>query len=192
MAVIGYMSESANGVALVVGGSAAERERWTEALDEHARVDADAVADGATALDRIHRDVQALLVHRELPDFEASELLSRVREQGVAVRAALLSPESPTEEVVTLGFDAWLRLPVESELLARTVDGLLACRAYDRAIAELYELATEQAQDEMDRAARDRVEAAREEADAALEAIDPIDRKALLANNPSALGERRD
>lgn len=186
------MSESANGVALVVGGSVAERERWTEALDEHARVDADAVADGATALDRIHRDVQALLVHRELPDFEASELLSRVREQGVAVRAALLSPESPTEEVVTLGFDAWLRLPVESELLARTVDGLLACRAYDRAIAELYELATEQAQDEMDRAARDRVEAAREEADAALEAIDPIDRKALLANNPSALGERRD
>lgn len=186
------MSESAHGAALVVGGSAAERERWAGALAEHARVDADAVADGATVLDRIHRDVEALLVHRELPEYEAPELLARIRERGFAVRAALLSPEAPTDDIVALGFDAWLRLPVEPELLAGTVDGLLACRAYDRAIADLYELAAAQAQDEADQTARDRVEAARKEADAALEAIGTIDRKALLANSPSARGARRD
>jgi hypothetical protein len=49
-AVVGDMSKSARGVAFLVGGSAAERERWTGALAEHARVDADAVVDVARTL----------------------------------------------------------------------------------------------------------------------------------------------
>lgn len=174
---------------LVVGGSTAQRERWTGALAEHARVDADDVGDGSAALGRLDAGVEAVLVHRDLPEYGAPELLSRLREQGTPVRAALLSTTAPEADTVALGFDAWLRLPVEPELLAQTVEGLLACRAYDRAIAELYEIASEQARNGENRAARDRVETARREADAALEAVDPIDRKALLANSPAAFDD---
>jgi len=174
------MSGSAPDTTLVVGGSAAERERWTGML---ADVDG-AVADGAAALDRFAPDIEALLVHRGLPERTAPALVSAARERGFAFRAALLTPEAPTADIVALGFDAWLLTPVDSELLARTAEGLLACRDYDRAISALYEVASEGADGGTD-AAREQVEAARERADAALQAID---RRALLANNHSVVG----
>jgi hypothetical protein len=180
------MSGSAPDTTLVVGGSAAERECWTGMLADVDGADAGAVADGAAALDRFAPDVEALLVHRELPERTAPALVSTARERGFAFRTALLTPEAPTADIVALGFDAWLLTPVDSELLARTAEGLLACRDYDRAISALYEVASEGADGGTD-AAREQVEAARERADAALQAIETIDRRALLANNHSVV-----
>ncbi|MFB6205615.1 MAG: hypothetical protein ABEJ05_03680 [Haloglomus sp.] len=178
------MSQSARSEALVVGGSRAEQERWTEALVPLVRPTA--VADGAAALERIDSEVDVLLVHRDLPDQAASDLVVRAREQGYTFRAALLAETTPEEDVVEQGFDTWLLTPVEEELLTRTVEGLLACRRYDRAISNLYTLASEQATEGTDTmTGRERVEAARAEADAALEAVDTIDREALLANSPA-------
>jgi hypothetical protein len=176
------MSESARGAALVVGGSSAERDRWQAALAGH--LCTDAARDAAGALDQIGPATEILLVHRELPDESAAGVVAAARDDGATVRAALLTPVTPEGNVVALGFDAWLRTPVDAELLARTVEGLLACRAYDRAIADLYELATETAG--TGDSPRGRVEAARAEADAALAAVETIDREALLANSPAA------
>jgi len=182
-----YMSGPGPDTMLVVGGSAAERERWTGMLADVDGADAEVVTDGAAALDRLAPDVEALLVHRELPERTAPALVSAARERGIAFRAALLAPEAPTTDIVALGFDAWLLTPVDPELLARTAEGLLACRAYDRAISALYEVASEGADEGTD-TAREQVETARERADAALQAIETIDRRALLANNHTVVG----
>lgn len=178
------MSQSARESALVVGGSEAEREGWTEALT--GVVTPVAAVDGADALARLDPGTEVLFVHRDLPDQEAPALVAAARERGVTFRAALLTPEAPETDVVADGFDAWLSTPVEAELLVRTVEGLLACRRYDRAIADLYLLASEQAADGDDTmGTRERIETARAEADAALGAIETIDRRALLANSPA-------
>ncbi len=188
MPVVERMSESACGAALVVGGSERERERWRTALVD--LVSTEAVADGAEALTCIDEGVEVLVVHRDLPDREASELIATVRDRGFSVRAVLLSPERPEGDVVAQGFDAWLQTPVEADLLVRTVEGLLACRRYDRAIADLYELASEHAGREADTlTVRERIHEARSEADAALAAVETIDREALLANSPAAFSE---
>ena len=179
------MSESAREGALVVGGSEAERSRWAAALAD--LVDPVAAADGAEALERVGPETEILLVHRDLPERTATELVAAVRERGITVRAALLTPETPETDVVERGFDAWLLTPVEEGLLQQTVEGLLACRRYDRAIADLYALASEQATEEAETMeVRERIEAARTNADAALEAVESIDREALLANSPAA------
>lgn len=185
------MSESAREEALVVGGSEAERSRWTAALAD--LVDPVAVADGTDALERADAGTELLLVHRDLPERTAAELVAAVRERGITVRAALLTPETPETDVVDRGFDAWLLTPVDEGLLQRTVEGLLACRRYDRAIADLYALASERATEEAETMeARERIEAARADADAALEAVESIDREALLANSPAAFSDDHD
>lgn len=180
------MSESARDAALIVGGSDRERERWAGALA--GLVDTvTAVADAADALARFDASVEVALVHRDLPDRDASSFVASARERGHTFRAALLTPERPEGEVVSQGFDAWLLVPVGAETLVRTVEGLLACRRYDRAIADLYELASERAPEGADTmAVRERIHAARDEADAALEAVEAIEREALLANSPAA------
>ncbi|WP_276260321.1 hypothetical protein [Haloglomus litoreum] len=183
------MSKSARGAALVVGGSDAERNRWAEALPDH--VTPVTVADGTEALAQLEPETEVLLVHRDLPDRDAPALVTEARERGATFRAALLSPEAPETDVVAEGFDAWLLVPVEPDLLTRTVEGLLACRRYDRAIGELYDLASERAAAGDDRlGAHERLGTARAEADAALEAIETIDRRALLANSPAAFRDR--
>ncbi len=188
MAVVERMSESARGGVLVVGGSESERERWQMALVD--LVSTDAVADGTEALACIDDGVEVLVVHRGLADQAASELVATVRDREFTVRAALLSPERPEGDVVAQGFDAWLQTPVEADLLVRTVEGLLACRRYDRAVGDLYELASEHAGPEADTlAVRERIHEARAEADAALAAVETIDREALLANSPAAFSE---
>jgi hypothetical protein len=181
------MSKSVRGAALVVGGSDAERDRWVEALAGH--ITPVPVGDGSEALAQLDPETEVLLVHRDLPDRDAPTLLTAARERGYTFRAALLTPEAPETDVVTEGFDAWLLTPVEADLLTRTVEGLLACRRYDRAIAELYDIASEQAAAGDDIGARERFETARAEADAALEAIEAIDRRALLANSPTAFDD---
>lgn len=179
------MSKSARGAALVVGGSDAERSRWAEALT--GLVTPVTAADGTEALAQLDPETEVLLVHRDLADRDAPALVTAARERGGTFRAALLSPEAPETDVVAAGFDAWLLVPVEADLLTRTVEGLLACRRYDRAIAELYNIASEQAAEGGDTlGTREGFETARAEADAALEAIETIDRRALLANSPAA------
>lgn len=184
------MSQSARGSALIVGGPEAERERLAEVIA--GPVAAVAVADGSAALARLEPETEVLLVHRDLPDRDAPALLAAARDRGFTFRAALLTPDPPETDVVTQGFDAWLHVPADEERLTRTVEGLLACRHYDQAIADLYDLASERAADDDDTmATRERIETARAEADAALEAIDTIDREALLANSPSAFRDDR-
>lgn len=179
------MSDSARGSLLVVGGSPSERERWVRTLSDLSSVSD--VADASTGLERLSPSVEVLLVHRDLPDREPSAFLSAVRERGYAVRAALLTPVAPTENIVDRGFDAWLGTPVEEARLRRAVESLFACRAYDRAVADLYRLARRRGTDRRS-VSPEEVEGAREAADEALAAIDTADREALLANSPSAFG----
>lgn len=185
------MSESARDGALVVGGSEAERERWTAAITGLASP-ITAVGDAEAALKLIDPATEVVLVHRDLPERTAADFVAAARERGFTFRAALLTPETPEADVVEQGLDAWLLTPVDEGLLQRTVEGLLACRRYDRAIADLYELASERAAEGTEAmAARERIEAARETADEALEAVETIDREALLANSPAAFGDDR-
>lgn len=177
------MSDSAQGSVLVVGGSTRERERWVRALSE--LTGAVGAADGPAALDRLSDEVEVVLVHRDLSGEEPAAFVSAVRDRGHAVRAALLTPAAPTTDIVEQGFDAWFRTPVDEGRLRRGVESLFACRAYDRAITDLYQLARQRTASEPS-VTPERVQAAREAADEALADIDTADREALLANSPTA------
>jgi CheY-like chemotaxis protein len=180
------MSESARGSALLVGGSEAERDRWVAALAE--TVPTTAVPDGGAALDRLAGDVEVMLVHADLSDPDPPALVAAAREEGHMFRAALVTARAPTEDVVSQGFDAWLLTPVDADQLAETVEGLLACREYDRAVGALYRVATARAEgeDEDEAVTREEIDEARAAADAALAAVETADREALLANSPAS------
>jgi DNA-binding response OmpR family regulator len=129
---------------LAVDDDPALRELFTHWLEAHGCIVSTA-ADGEEALDRLSPDVDVVLLDRRMPGPSGDEVLERVRERGYRCRVAMVTAVEPDVDVVEMGFDSYLRKPVDREDLERTVDRLLERSSYEANQREYFALAEKRA-----------------------------------------------
>lgn len=110
-------------------------------------------ADGEEALERLSPAVDVVLLDRRMPGPSGDEVLERVRERGYRCRVAMVTGVEPDVDVVEMGFDSYLRKPVDREELERTVDRLLERSSYEANQREYFALAEKRATLELHRSA---------------------------------------
>jgi len=95
---------------------------------------------GEQALEAIDESVDVVLLDRRMPDISGDEVLSYVREHGLAVRVAMVTAVEPDFDIIEMAFDDYVVKPVSSEELLDTVDRLLICSEYEARLQEYYSL----------------------------------------------------
>ncbi|MGB9966021.1 response regulator transcription factor [Halobacterium hubeiense] len=101
--------------------------------------------DGEAALDALDEDVDVVLLDRQMPGVSGDDVLETARERGLDCRVAMVTAVEPELDIVDLGFDDYLRKPVDRETLLETVDRLLRRSTYDDAIQEYFAAARKHA-----------------------------------------------
>jgi DNA-binding response OmpR family regulator len=92
---------------------------------------------GSEALEKIDEDVDVVLLDRRMPDLSGDEVLSKIREEGIGCRVAMVTAVDPDFDILDLGFDAYVVKPVSEEDLKDTVDTLLRRATYDDQLRDL-------------------------------------------------------
>ena len=100
---------------------------------------------GEEALEAFDDDVAVALLDRRMPDTSGDEVLDAIRAAGGGCRVAMVTAVEPDYDVLDLGFDDYLRKPVERDQLRGCVERLLALAAYDRELQEYYALLSKRA-----------------------------------------------
>jgi len=101
--------------------------------------------DGTDALDALDADVDVVLLDRQMPDISGDEVLSELRDRGIDCRVAMVTAVEPELDIVDLGFDDYLRKPVDRETLLETVERLLRRSTYDDTVTDFFAAARKQA-----------------------------------------------
>ncbi|MFB6268689.1 MAG: response regulator [Halobacterium sp.] len=101
--------------------------------------------DGESALDALDEDVDVVLLDRQMPGVSGDAVLDAVRERGLDCRVAMVTAVEPELDILDLGFDDYLRKPVDRETLRETVSRLLRRSAYDDAVQEYFAAARKHA-----------------------------------------------
>lgn len=94
--------------------------------------------DGETALEIGGPDVDVVLLDRDMPGMRGAEVLERIRDADYECRVAMVTAEEPDENVVELGYDAYLQKPVSGPELSSTVERLLRLTEYGEAVSEFH------------------------------------------------------
>jgi DNA-binding response OmpR family regulator len=155
---------------------------------------------GSEALEKIDEDVDVVLLDRRMPDLSGDEVLSKIREEGIECRVAMVTAVDPDFDILDLGFDAYVVKPVSEEDLKDTVDTLLRRATYDDQLRDLTAmmskkaaLESEKSEDELAdneeyQRLTDRLEDVRGSLDETLEELDEEDFSAAFY----ALSRRQD
>jgi DNA-binding response OmpR family regulator len=155
---------------------------------------------GSEALEKIDEDVDVVLLDRRMPDLSGDEVLSKIREEGIGCRVAMVTAVDPDFDILDLGFDAYVVKPVSEEDLKDTVDTLLRRATYDDQLRDLTAmmskkaaLESEKSEDELAdneeyQRLTDRLENVRGSLDETLEELDEEDFSAAFY----ALSRRQD
>jgi len=93
---------------------------------------------GEEALSKLDDDVDVVLLDRRMPDLVGDEVLETVRERGLDCRVAMVTAVDADFDIVDMEFDDYVVKPVTGEELLDTVDRLLRCAEYERALREYY------------------------------------------------------
>lgn len=101
--------------------------------------------DGEAALAALDEDVDVVLLDRQMPGVSGDDVLETVRERGLDCRVAMVTAVEPELDIVDLGFDDYLRKPVDRETLRETVDRLLRRSAYDETVQRYFAAARKHA-----------------------------------------------
>lgn len=101
--------------------------------------------DGTDALDALDTSVNVVLLDRQMPDISGDEVLSELRDRGIECRVAMVTAVEPELDIIDLGFDDYLRKPVDRETLLDTVERLLRRSTYDDTVTEFFAAARKQA-----------------------------------------------
>ncbi|WP_336037690.1 response regulator [Halobacterium yunchengense] len=101
--------------------------------------------DGDQALQALDASVDVVLLDRQMPGVSGDDVLETVRERDVDCRVAMVTAVEPELDIVDLGFDDYLRKPVDRETLRATVDRLLRRSTYDDAVREYFSAARKHA-----------------------------------------------
>ncbi|MXR20558.1 response regulator [Halobacterium bonnevillei] len=101
--------------------------------------------DGQEALDALDDSVDVVLLDRQMPGISGDAVLERVRDRDLDCRVAMVTAVEPELDIVDLGFDDYLRKPVDRETLLETVNRLLRRSTYDDAVMEYFAAARKHA-----------------------------------------------
>lgn len=101
--------------------------------------------DGEGALEALDEDVAVVLLDRQMPGISGDAVLETVRDRALDCRVAMVTAVEPELDIIDLGFDDYLRKPVDRETLRETVDRLLRRSAYDDAVQEYFAAARKRA-----------------------------------------------
>jgi DNA-binding response OmpR family regulator len=93
---------------------------------------------GEQALSKLDEAVDVVLLDRRMPDLVGDEVLETVRERGLECRVAMVTAVDADFDIVDMEFDDYVVKPVTGEELLDTVDRLLRCAEYERALREYY------------------------------------------------------
>ena len=95
---------------------------------------------GQEALETIDGSVTIVLLDRRMPGLSGDDVLSRIREDGIDARIAMVTAVDPDFDIIEMPFDDYLTKPVSREDLFETVDRLLTCARYEDHFQRFYAL----------------------------------------------------
>lgn len=101
--------------------------------------------DCETAYELVGETVDVVLLDRQLPDGTGDDVLTHIQESGYDCPVAMVTAVEPEFDIVEMGFDDYLRKPMEREELQNVVERLLAQSEYGEDVQRLYSLATKKA-----------------------------------------------
>ena len=101
--------------------------------------------DGNEGLDALDDSVAVVLLDRMMPGLSGSEVLERIRDEGLDCRVAMVTAVEPDFDILEMGFDAYLSKPVKGKQLEETIKSLLERSEYDSLLQEYYSLVEKQA-----------------------------------------------
>ncbi len=101
--------------------------------------------DGDAALDALDEAVDVVLLDRQMPGVSGDDVLEAIRDRELDCRVAMVTAVEPELDIVDLGFDDYLRKPVDRETLRETVDRLLRRSAYDETVQAYFAAARKHA-----------------------------------------------
>lgn len=99
---------------------------------------------GAEALKQVDA-ADVMLLDRRLPDLRGRQVLTRVRTRDNPLPVAMVTAVEPDHDIVTMGFDTYLRKPVTPEEARSVVRSLLRRATYDMQIREYYSVVSKMA-----------------------------------------------
>ena len=100
---------------------------------------------GSEALDALDPAVDVVLLARQMPDISGDEVLAEVRDRGIDCRVAMVTAVEPDFDIIDLGFDDYLRKPVDRETLLATVERLVRRATYDTTVTDYFATARKHA-----------------------------------------------
>jgi DNA-binding response OmpR family regulator len=99
--------------------------------------------------------VDVFLLDRQMPELAGGEVLERVRERGLDVRAVMVTAVDPDFDILDMPFDDYLVKPVTREEVADAVATMLARASYDETLREHFALAEKKATLEAEKPTRE-------------------------------------
>jgi len=96
--------------------------------------------DGESALASLDRDVDVVLLDRQMPGLSGDAVLERIREEGYDCRVAMVTGVDADFDIVDLPFDDYVTKPVGKDDLREVVDELLTVREYDEDVRRYFAL----------------------------------------------------
>jgi DNA-binding response OmpR family regulator len=100
---------------------------------------------GTEALDALDETVDVVLLDRQMPDVSGDDVLDELRERGIECRVAMVTAVEPELDIIELGFDDYLRKPVDRETLVEAVERLQRRSSYDDGVQKYFSAARKHA-----------------------------------------------
>ncbi|WP_232701671.1 response regulator transcription factor [Halobacterium wangiae] len=146
---------------------------------------------GEEAVEALDEGVDAVLLDRQMPDFSGDHVLETIRERDLDCRVAMVTAVEPELDIIDLGFDDYLRKPVDRETLRATVVRLLRRSTYNGTVQRYFSTARKHAllvdsedpsvtESEEFRELRSRLDALRDELDDVVADFDSEDYEVLF------------
>jgi len=142
--------------------------------------------DGREALDLVD-GVDVVFLDRQMPGMSGDEVLDEIDARGLDCRVVMVTAVDPDFDIIEMPFDDYLTKPVGRSDLLEMVETMRTRNSYDEHLQEYFSMAAKKATLESEknpveldaheeyREVSERVEALREEADAAATEIDDFE-----------------
>ncbi|MFB6183984.1 MAG: response regulator [Haloarculaceae archaeon] len=142
---------------------------------------------GTQALEKIDEDIDVVLLDRRMPDLSGDDVLDELESSDLNPRVIMLTAVDPDFDILDMGFDDYLRKPVDKDDLVSAIEQQLSAQRYDERVEKYLELSSKLALLEDEKSAhelddnaevaelRKRVDALGAEIDESVSEIDDFD-----------------
>ncbi|MFB6270405.1 MAG: response regulator [Halobacterium sp.] len=135
--------------------------------------------DGETALAAVSDDVDVVLLDRDMPGLSGDDVLAEIRDAGYDCRVAMVTADEPEDDVVDLGYDAYVEKPVSEAELNEVVDRLVRIAAYLDAVDDYHAACERRAKQGVEHV-DGRIQEHRERVDALADEFDDADYRVVF------------